>query len=94
MRRARLVSAAKKQRKSRSHTRKSPVFIPNSTGDQSVRRKVRPLKINEFGSGYQPNLHSRQGTKNNGIAPDACANVNGVTATYGYKILHSLAQAS
>ena len=42
-----------------------PSFLPNSTRDQSVRRKIRPFKINEFGSGYQRNLHSPQGEKNN-----------------------------
>jgi hypothetical protein len=52
---------------------KNPPENENSVPDQSVRCEMRDQWINVSGSGYQPNLHGRQGNENNAIAPSAGA---------------------
>jgi hypothetical protein len=37
----------------------------NITANQLLKRKIRGRSINEFGSGYQPNPHRRQGNEHN-----------------------------
>ena len=64
-----LLTAAwppQKQRKSPSRARNARFADANNMLDQSVRWQIRGLQNNEIGSGYQPNLHIRQGNKNNG----------------------------
>jgi hypothetical protein len=55
-----------KQRKSPPRARNARFAVANNTLDQSVRSQIQGLQNNEIGSGYQPNLHIRQGTKTTG----------------------------
>jgi len=43
----------------------------NDTLDQLVRSPIWASKNNEFDTGYQPNLHSQQGAKNNAMVRKA-----------------------
>jgi hypothetical protein len=64
---------AQKQRKLVCAAEKTLSAIDNNTLDQLIRYEIQSRRNNEFCLGYQPNLHSPQGAKNNGIGARADA---------------------